>query len=231
MKLSFEYKGTKINYDLMYKKTTAISINVGVDGQVSVTAPVGTSVETVRDKVKGNAPWIISELDKYYQKTNESSLLNQYTYLGKNYRVEIIQKEDTDKITVKLVRGKFVIETYTDNPKRIREALLKWYKDKVTMKIGERLKIYAKYFKYLPTEIIVGDNGESLLEIKNNKLFVKSIVGVLPLHIMDYIVTSVLCNLNYSTKYQENIKKLKEILPEYETDKAWLDRNKEKLLL
>ena len=64
MKLHFDYKGTKIVYELTYKKTRAISINIDADGKVSVIAPIGTSVYAVMDKIKGNAPWIISQLEK-----------------------------------------------------------------------------------------------------------------------------------------------------------------------
>ncbi|WP_069999501.1 M48 family metallopeptidase [Cellulosilyticum sp. I15G10I2] len=231
MKLSFEYKGTTINYNLMYKKTAAISININAQGQVSVTAPLGTSVETVRDKVKGNAPWIINELDEQHCKKNKNSLLDRYTYLGKTYKVEVIENKKTNKVTVKLVKGKFVIETYTDDQKELREALFIWYKDKVTAKIKERIKIYNKWFEHLPVEIITNNDKSILLQIKNNKLYVSLVVGMLPINIIDYVLVSILCNLNYPEKHKENIKKLKEILPKYQEDKEWLDKNKAHLVL
>ena len=62
MKLSFDYKGIKVTYYLTYKKAKAISIKITEDGRVNVIAPIGTSVFAIMDKVKGNAPWIFSEI-------------------------------------------------------------------------------------------------------------------------------------------------------------------------
>ena len=52
MKLSFDYKGIKVTYYLTYKKAKAISIQVTEEGRVNVTAPRGTPVFAVMDKVK-----------------------------------------------------------------------------------------------------------------------------------------------------------------------------------
>ena len=59
MKLSFEFEGTKINYDLTYKKRSSIAIQVEENGEIKVLAPVGTPIFSVVDKVKGNADWIL----------------------------------------------------------------------------------------------------------------------------------------------------------------------------
>lgn len=231
MKLSFNYKGTKISYSLMYKKTTAISINIDLNRMVNVVAPLGTSVQTVMDKVKGNAPWIIEELYRGSNQKNRDTILTQYTYLGKNYGVEITSKKDLDKIVVKLVRGKFVIQTPTDNQKEIRKALLVWYKDKVTIKLKERLKVYAELFQEVPQEIIISNNEAIFFESKNNIIYVNVAIGMLTIEMIDYLLVYELCKLNYPIEQHEDTKKLKEIVPQYEECKKWLEKNKAYLLL
>ena len=231
MRLSFEYKGRKISYDLLYKKTAAINIRIKEDGQVDVTAPLGTSVQTVADKVKGNAPWIISEVDKIYYNKTKDNLLEHYTYLGKTYGVQVVINNEREKIDVKLIRGKFIIETYTNDEKKLKEALLLWYRNKVYAKIRERLKVYEKLFEYVPSEIETRYDKSFLLKVQGSKMLVSLLTGILPINTIDYVVVRVLCELNDADNKEKSIKRLKEILPEYKKEEEWLDKNKAQLIL
>lgn len=229
MKLNFDYKGIKINYELTYKKINAISINIDSRGKVNVVAPLGTSVYAVMDKVKGNAPWIISQLYKGKVVKPEVKLLEQYTYLGKNYRLELIENSSIDDIKVKMARGKFVVETPTDNKKQIRTAILEWYKDKLVAKLKERLKAYGEQFNIVPSEIEIGEDPKFLFRMNNSTVFSNVKVGMMTGDVIDYIVVSSLCRINYEEDMAQE--KLQEILPDYEKSKEWLETNKNQLSL
>lgn len=228
MKLSFEYKGIKVNYYLIYKKTSAISIQVDSQKRVHVTAPVGTSVQTVMDKVKGNAPWIISEINKDNDKKEVDVLADHYTYLGKKYGVEILVNEEREKVSVKLSRGKFVIQTPKDNKSEIKKALIEWYKDKVTGKLKERMDVYGQFFHKIPSEIIVEEDQTVLFQAHEDRIFANLALGMIPVGVIDYIIVSALCRLSYSDSSEE---KLKSILPNYQEYKEWLEKNKGCLIM
>lgn len=230
MKLSFEYKGIQVNYNLMYKKTHAMAINIDSKGIVNVVAPIGTSVQTVMDKVKGNAPWIINELYQSHQKNRKTTLLEQYVYLGKSYGVEIVSQQDANQIVVKLLRGKFVIQTPTDNQEEIRNALITWYKEKVVSKLKERVKLYADFFKEIPAKIEAEDDPSILFQITTDRIFSNITVGMLTVEVIDYLLVSGLCGLNALGESSEETKKLQEVLPNYEESKEWLEKNKAQLL-
>lgn len=229
MKLHFDYKGTKITYELTYKKTRAISINIDADGKVSVIAPIGTSVFAVMDKIKGNAPWIVSQLANNAVEIKEAKLLEQYTYLGKNYGLEIVKVTDAP-IKVKMVRGKFVIETNTDDKGEIRAAIIAWYKDKVEAKIKERLKVYKESFETIPTEIEVADDEKVFFRANDKTIFANVRLGMVTVDVMDYIIVSSLCHINIEDKAAA-VMKLEELLPNYEKSKQWLEENKNQLSL
>ena len=161
MKLSFDYKGIKVTYYLTYKKAKAISINVTEDGRVNVVAPRGTSVYSVMDKVKGNAPWIIRELYGKNQVDVQPKLLEQYTYLGKNYKLEINVTDTAEKAKVKMARGKFVVETPTEDVTIIRNAIVEWYEQKVAAKIKERMKELSNTFEKMPKTLKVIEIGRA----------------------------------------------------------------------
>lgn len=238
MKLSFDYKGIKVTYYLTYKKAKAISIKVTDDGQVNVIAPLGTSVYSVMDKVKGNAPWIISEVyrrqnpgvDPNTRAEREIKLLDQYMYSGKNYKLEIINNAEADAIKVKMVRGKFVVETATDSVEAIRGAIVEWYKQKVKAKMKERFKEYGDAFEVIPTEIEFTDEMNFLFKANKTQIVADAKLGVVPGDVMDYVLVSGLCRINTQDDASES-EKMKEVLPNYEKSKAWLEENKSLIIL
>lgn len=215
MKLNFDYKGTKITYDLTYKKTKAISIKITEEGKVNVIAPIGTSIYAVMDKVKGNAPWIISELYRNRPQASQSQLLEQYTYLGKNYKLEIVTSSELKEIKVKMLRGKLVVETYTESTAEIRQAIIDWYKQKVNAKIKERLKAYKEMFEMVPAQVEVMDDNTILFRSDETCITANVRVGIMPVEIIDYILVSSLCRINGLVDGKE-VGKMEEIIPSFE---------------
>lgn len=238
MKLNFDYKGTKVTYYLTYKKTKSISINIEKNGQVNVTAPIGTSVYAVMDKVKGNAPWIIAQINKITGAApvkprvsaaiQEIRLLDQYTYLGKNYKLEINENPDADSIKVKMVRGKFVVETAVQDKAAIREAIIAWYKDKVTAKLKERLKAYKDEFKDMPNKFMVEDKGNVLFRLSNDTIETNVRLGILTADVIDFMLIKSLAHRNFPGKEEEVLERL---LPNYKKSEELLNESKSKLSL
>ena len=231
MKLSFDYKGIKVDYYLTYKKAKAISIQVTEEGRVNVTAPRGTPVFAVMDKVKGHAPWIINELyGKKAETKKEVKLLEHYMYLGKNYKLDLVLNPEAKETKVKMVRGKFVVETATESVEPIRAALVEWYKLKVTAKIKERFKEYEALFEKMPQHIDIVDVQDVLIHGNGERIVANVKLGMLPVEVIDYILVSSLCRLNCKDGESEQ-EKLKEILPNYAKSAEWLEENKSHLLL
>lgn len=231
MKLSFDYKGIRVTYYLTYKKAKAISIQVTEEGRVNVTAPIGTPVFAVMDKVKGNAPWIINELyGKKAEAKKEVKLLEQYTYLGKNYKLEVVLNPEVEHTKVKMVRGKFVVETATESAVNNRAAIVEWYKQKVTAKIKERFKEYNPLFDRVPKNIEIVDEQNVLFHGNAEGIVANVKLGILPVEVIDYILVSSLCRLNCKDQQSEK-KKLEEVLPNYQKSAEWLEENKNHLTL
>lgn len=246
MKLSFDYKGIKVTYYLTYKKAKAISIKVTEEGRVNVIAPLGTSVFSVMDKVKGHAAWIINEIygkknvgqevhTNVHKHTNnvskaEIKLLEQYMYSGKNYKLEIVSNSEAESIKVKMVRGKFVVETATDSVEEIRNAIVEWYKQKVKAKIKERYKEYGNSFKTIPKDIQLIDDNSVLFKADQEVTIANAKMGILPGEVIDYVLVSSLCRIN-GVNQEDVVKMLEEMVPNYEKSKQWLEENKAQLAL
>lgn len=224
MKLSFEFEGNKIAYDLTYKKRTSISINVEENGQINVLAPVGTPLFTVADKVKGHGAWITGELRRL-QKQKEN--VNQFMYLGKTYGIDVVEDETKETTTVKLVRGKFVVEGSNVDSAHISEALLKWYMAKTTTKLKERAKHFAEHFENMPKKFDVKITKDQLWHIQDNVITFDVNCGVGPLYILDCVLVESLCSYNGIHDSSETLQRL---VPDAEIARVWVKQNHDRFI-
>lgn len=224
MRLNFEYQGENIAYNLSYKKRGTISIQVESDGTVNVVAPVGTTIFSVMDKVKGHAHWIREEIART-QKANTH--LEQYMYLGKNYGVEIVEVPEQEEATVKLLRGKFLVETNDVSPQAVKEEMKKWYAVKTLAKAKERVKALSEHFEAVPKKVDIAIIPKRLYEV-NEEVFALDInCGFCPTHVIDCVLTEALCKYNGMTEVQG---KLAEVVPEYLDAKEWIMSNKDRFI-
>ncbi len=219
MKLSFDFRGTKISYNLTFKKRPNISINVESDGTINVIAPVGTTMFTVADKVKAHGEWIFGELNRL-QKQQES--VNQYMYLGKTYGIETVEVEGKAEATVKLVRGKFVVESASLDENQINAAILDWYIKKTTTKLKERSKVFAEHFAKMPKKYEVRIVKNELWYIDNETLVFDVNCGVGPVSMLDTVLVEALCKYNDVLDMHQ---KLEELVPDTDVASAWVKEN------
>ena len=230
MKLNFDYKGRKITYDLTYKRTRVISITVSNNGKVNVIAPIGTSVYAVMDKIKGNAEWIIGEIDGKKVQPKEVELPSQYMYLGKNYKLEIVLNSEVEQIKVKMIRGRLVVETPEHSSIEIRNAIVEWYKQKVAIKIKERLKLFKEEYSCISKQIEVIDDEQTLCSISKDTMIVNARIGIAPADVIDYIILTGLNGLN-KLDAKESSDKFDRLITEVTKSQKWLEDNKKNLML
>ncbi len=152
MKLGFKYGKREINFNLIYRNRKTMSIEVEPNGEINVISPMGINEDTIIEKVKSRATWIVQKQyeTKFISDTKierEAVSGESFMYLGRNYTLDVVLDESIESIDVKLYRGKFVVRTYTKDEQKIKEALKKWYKDKTLSKVKERINYYQGYFK------------------------------------------------------------------------------------
>lgn len=224
MKLSFDFQGTKISYNLAYKKRTSISIQVEGDGTINVVAPVGTTLFSVADKVKGHSEWIVGEL-KRLRKQKEN--VNQYMYLGKTYGIDFVEDTEKEVPTVKLVRGKFVVEGKELSDEVATEAILKWYITKTTTKLKERSKVFAESFEKMPKKYEVKVVKNTLWYIEEDKMIFDVNCGVGPVCMLDTVLVEALCQYN---GIADTHSKLEELVPDADVARAWVKENHDRFI-
>lgn len=116
-----------IDFHLEYSNRKSLGITVTPEMEVLVKAPIDTSIEKIKEKIRKKAPWIIKQQSfflSFQPKTPERKYINGEThlYLGRQYRLQIkIGEEESVKM-----KGKF-IEVTTSEKSRAKDLVNDWY--------------------------------------------------------------------------------------------------------
>lgn len=225
-------------YQVHVKRTTrrkSASLKVN-DGVVTVVVPKSLELERIERIVADKHTWILGKLALYantHQPASEKQYVSgeSFPYLGRNYRLKVLQGELT---APKLLHGRITVTVPEPETQRhyIRRALLNWYQRQAQKKVREKVERYAP---------IVGvETG--VIRIKEFKsrwgsctpygdLEFNWIIMLAPNRIVDYVVIHELCHLlhhDHSFKFWREVER---VMPDYQEHKQWLKENSHKLVV
>lgn len=228
MKLGFQYGTKYIEFLVEYRKRKTLAIEVEPTGEIIVIAPVDLTEEEVLKIVRSKATWIVQKLYEAKQvnvnKINREAVSGEsYMYLGRNYTLQLILDEALKDIEVKLFRGKFVVNTYTKDEDKIKEALEIWYRAKTLEKVNERIAYYQRYFNKKPNSIKVKEQKKRWGSCTaNNELLFNWRCSMAKSTALDYIIAHEMCHMYHKDHSQDFWNLLGSVLPDYEVRKEWL---------
>ncbi|MBL0055359.1 MAG: M48 family metallopeptidase [Chitinophagaceae bacterium] len=158
MKAFIQFGSKRIDFRVIHSGRKSLGITVTPDMEILVSAPAGTSMEKVKEKIKKKAPWIIKQQSfflSFQPKTPQRKFISGEThlYLGRQYRLQV--KLGITK-SVKL-KGQF-IEVVCPDKARAKELLWDWYLQHAHTKfstIAEPLINQFKKHKVAPSSIVL----------------------------------------------------------------------------
>ena len=155
---AIEFGSKTIYFRLEYSDRKSLGITVTPEMEVLVKAPIDTSVELVKEKIRKKAPWIIKQ-QSFFLSFQPKTPLRKYVsgethlYLGKQYRLQIhIGNEESVKL-----KGKF-IEVTTSEKSRAKDLLNNWYLQHARTKfhaIAQPLIDKFKKYEVVPNSIVL----------------------------------------------------------------------------
>ncbi len=206
MKHSIEFGSKKIDFVLEYSDRKSLGITVTPDLYVMVKAPVDTSLEKVKVKLKRKAPWIIKQQSfflSFHPKTPARKFVSGEThlYLGRQYRLKII----TDKEESVKLRGKF-IEVKTTDKTKAKQLIHKWYLQNAKAKfhlIAKELIENFKKYNMEPSSIVLRDMPTRWGSCTpKGKLILNPELIKAPRGCIEYVIIHELCHLVYRNHTQ-----------------------------
>ena len=211
------------------RKTASIKI---LNGQVQVVIPEYLSEERLEQLILKRTSWIRQKLKiqslHSTPKSKEYVSGECFTYLGKNYRLKLMQSEMDE---VRLRRGNLEVGTslYLSGPDRqalIRQKLVHWYQSHALERLEEKTDRYSKILGVTPKSVSVRNYRSrwGSCSIKGGVSYNWRII-IAPHHIVDYVVVHELCHMlehNHSAAFWRCIEN---ILPQCHESRDWLKLN------
>lgn len=146
MEYTLDYGTTRLSYTLRFAERKTLGVRVSPDGTVTVTAPPGTPLATVEERLLTKAAWIRRQRD-YFLSFEPRRAPRRYVsgethlYLGKQYRLKVHATEDPAEAGVRLLRGYFHVRTTTPaDPDRIADQLRGWYERQADRRFADLLE-------------------------------------------------------------------------------------------
>ncbi len=228
MTSAIQFGSKQIDFRLEYSNRKSLGITVTPDLSVLVKAPVDTSLEKVKEKLRKKAPWIIRQQSfflSYHPKTPARKFIagETHLYLGRQYRLKIVQ---TRIESVKL-KGKF-IEVATIDKSNVKQLVNEWYLRNAKTKfksIAQQLIEQFKKHKIEPLSIVLRDMPTRWGSCtKSGKIILNPELIKAPRACIEYVITHELCHLKHHNHTQKFLDLQTKEMPDWEKWKNKLEK-------
>lgn len=223
-----QFGSKEIAFRLEYMDRKSLGITVHPDRDVTVKAPIDTSLEKVKEKIRKRAPWILKQQSfflSFEPKTPARKYISGEThlYLGKQYQLKII---DSDQETVKMSRGR--IEVFTKEKSCAKELLFMWYKKHAEVKFSQYASPLIDKFKkhkVEPSSIVI-----KLMEKRwgsctpRGKIILNTELIKAPRGCIEYVIIHELCHLVHHNHSRAFFDLQNKEMPDWEKWKSKLER-------
>jgi len=209
MTSAIQFGSKQIDFHLEYSNRKSLGITVKPDLSILVKAPVDTSLDKVKEKLRKKAPWIIRQQSfflYFHPKSPGRKFIagETHLYLGRQYRLKIIQ---TRIESVKL-KGKF-IEVSTNDKLKVKQLVNEWYLRNARTKFQSIAQPFIDKFKkhdVEPASIVLRDMPTrwGSCTPKGNIILNPELIKA-PKGCIEYVIIHELCHLVYHDHTQKFI--------------------------
>ncbi|MED4867307.1 SprT family zinc-dependent metalloprotease [Heyndrickxia faecalis] len=231
-KHQIEYANKIIDFVVKRKKVKNVNLNIKPDMTIEVTANDRVPLDFICDFVKTKGVWILKnvktfqDIQPYRQSEREYVSGETFKYLGKQYRLRVMQEEEEK---VKYFRGFIYLYVKdTENVNRKAKLIDEWYREKAQKTFHESLaKMFPLVQKYgvdkpnMDLRSMKARWGSALTE-KNTILLNTDLIKA-PKYCIDYVVLHELIHFKYNDHSDNFYKMLYSLMPDWEKRKAILD--------
>lgn len=205
------------------RKTLGICVDP-VEG-IFVRTPEKAPLKSIEKIVHSKSIWILKKKNEFdeilrYKPVKEFISGESFLYLGKKYRLKIVNKCIAPKLTV--CSGNFTVCLKNgigkaEKIKIIRQLLAVWYKKHAKIILNRRIKYFLEKLGLNMPEVVLNSDTKYWGNCLNpEKISFNWYIIMAPLNLIDYVVAHELCHLIHKNHSKEFWKLLGSIMPDYE---------------
>jgi len=236
-----DYNGKRIYYTLTRTKRKTIGIIIDRNGEVKIHAPYRASNSQISEVVRKKADWIERKVNEVKAK-NSLSISRQFVsgekilYLGEEYTLKIAEKPsgNPEVLVRDGVAAVYILPGLSgeDRKQAVKEALIKWYRQRFSEIVSKRVEKYSIRLKAAPCRVVIKDQKTiwgSCSKKGNINLNWKLVIA--PVEIIDYVIVHELCHLKVMNHSKEFWNLVASVLPNCRESRKWLKANGYRLAL
>lgn len=229
-----DYGTTTLQFNLTYSNRKTLEIAVYPDQTIWVTAPEQAEMEKIHNKVRKRGRWIVKQL-KYFNRFDPLGNHDEYVsgethrYLGKQYRLKVMQTKEDQPESVKLKGGYFQIwSDKMDDKAHVKQQLDSWYREKAEKKFEDRLEVcletVKKYDIERPQLQVYSMEKRWGSYTSSGKVLLNPELIKHPVYCIDYVIIHELCHTKQPHHDKEFYSLLNKVLPDWQRRKHKLER-------
>lgn len=213
----------EIPYSYQFSQRKTLAISVHPDLSITVNAPQGTDLDTIRQYVRRRGGWIASawrDFEQYLPTQPPRRYLSGEThrYLGRQYRLKLEQGE---RESVKCLRGYLRVTTIDDpTPEQAKLLLDSWYRAHAKVVFTDRLLVCHKRVEregiLLPSMVVRQMGGRWGSFSSSGRITLNLALIKAPKDCIDYVIMHELCHFKEKHHGPRFWKLLHRFLPEFE---------------
>ena len=224
------YGTREIRYNLVFTERKTLGIKVFPDLSVKVTAPLGSKMSDIEEKLKLKSKWILKQQDQfetYRPGITERKYLNGEThlYLGRQY---LLQVEKAESPSVKLYRGKMLVYKKDTDPKAVEKIIKIWYRQKANQifdqALTEKLNLFTQYHITKPHMVIKWMEKRWGSCTRNGKITLNTELVKAPKACIEYVMVHELCHLVIRNHTKDFYDLQAKIFPDWQKWKEKLEK-------
>ena len=222
--------GISREYIIERKNTKTIKYKLYPDLTIKVIVPESMSSEEIQVRVNKRRTWIRKNIEFYTQDkisaTVEYKSGSTIRYLGREYRLKLIQSDDE---SIKLLGKYLVVNVRSKEPKRVEHLIDEWYKTHAVLYFNRTIiKCLAKLSKYgieKPSMFIrkMKSRWGSCIQRKC-KIIINSNLIKESSQCIEYVIMHELCHLKYPSHNNQFYMFFSVVMPDWKLRKNKLER-------
>ena len=231
---TFRFGTTDVDYSVRHQPDKPdITIAVDWTNGLSVVAPEGIEHQQIEATLKRKARWILRKLAEFEEirpSTTKYEFISgeKFPYLGRQYRLTVLKREDVDDVTMMFQNGRFVATTPSAcdavwREERFRRAFRQWCISHGHPKVQQRIELFAPRLGLHPSKVVVKDQQSRWGSCtKNGTININWKVLMAPMRIVDYVVVHELGHMVHADHSSEFWTVVSSVMPDYDERKEWL---------
>ena len=155
-----------------------------------------------------------------------------FMYLGHDYPLQLKLNPELKKMSVRLIEGRFLVDTPVVDGAVIRGGLEAWYRFMGAEHINARLDYYQSLLDVSPNRVTIRNQKTRWGSCSSKgSLNFNWRLMMAPAEVIDYVVVHELCHLIHPNHSKNFWNQVSAILPDYRVRKDWLKKNGTRLIL